>query len=144
MKRQLNNRKSIRLRNWDYSWQAYYFVTICTYKRECIFGDIIDGKMFLNRYGEILDNIILKLPIRFNITIEIYQIMPNHLHLIISVGAHHDAPNGNAKNESNRAIHESPLQKRSLLSQIVGYLKMNTSKQIHQINLFGNAGFMNT
>jgi len=55
------------------------------------------------------------------------------------VGANHDSPNVN-NGSLVRAIHESPLQiqkqlrKRSLLSQIIGYLKMNSAKLIHQIN----------
>ncbi len=45
--------------------------------------------------------------------------MPNHIHILISV------------NNDKRAIRESPLHSRSVLSKVVGYIKMNSSKQIH-------------
>ncbi|RJR28686.1 transposase [Candidatus Microgenomates bacterium] len=128
-----HNRHSIRLRTWDYSSSGYYFLTICSYKRECIFGDVVGGEMRSNEYGEILNDIINSLSNRFNIKIDIYQIMPNHLHIVIFVGAHHDAPKLHHTNIQSRAIHESPLHRHEL-SKIVGYLKMNVSKSIHQIS----------
>jgi len=76
---------------------------------------------------------------RFVRTTDKFQIMPNHIHMIIQiVGAHHDAPiYVYAPNEHDRthirAIHESPLR-RSLLSQIIGYFKMNSAKTIHITN----------
>ena len=33
---------STRLQNWDYGWNAPYFVTICTQNREYYFGDIVE------------------------------------------------------------------------------------------------------
>jgi len=39
------NRKSIRLKNWDYSSDGLYFITICTKNREHHFGKIVDGEM---------------------------------------------------------------------------------------------------
>jgi regulator of sigma E protease len=44
--------------------------------------------------------------------------MPNHIHLIVFI-------------DDMRAIRESPLQARSLISKIIGYIKMNSSKEIH-------------
>ena len=45
---------SARLQNWDYGWNAAYFITICTQNRECYFGEIIDEKMFLSEIGTIV------------------------------------------------------------------------------------------
>ncbi len=42
------NRRSIRLKDYDYSREGAYFVTICTHGRACLFGEIGDGKMVLN------------------------------------------------------------------------------------------------
>lgn len=141
MSNDLPDRQSIRLKNYDYSRSGLYFVTICTENRECLFGDIVGAnhdspvpKMILNQYGKIIENVWESLPDRFPIELDEFKIMPNHVHMIINiVGAHHDAP------VYKWAIHESPLQKqpqrkRSLLSQIIGYLKMNSAKLIHQIN----------
>ncbi|MCK5358445.1 MAG: hypothetical protein KAJ48_08625, partial [Elusimicrobiales bacterium] len=39
----MKHRKNIRLKNYDYSTNGYYFVTICAHDRECLFGKIIVG-----------------------------------------------------------------------------------------------------
>ncbi len=46
-----HHRRSLRLPGYDYSQPGAYFVTICAYQRQCIFGEIIDGQMVLNQYG---------------------------------------------------------------------------------------------
>jgi len=53
-----------------------------------------------------------------NTKIDKYIIMPNHIHIIIGI-------NGEPKQ-----------QQRSLISKMVGYLKMNTSKQMRLQNKF--------
>jgi len=47
-----HHRHSIRLRGYDYREAGAYFVTVCTWQRGCLFGEIIDGKMELNGFGE--------------------------------------------------------------------------------------------
>lgn len=42
---------SIRLQNWDYRWDAAYFITICTKDREEYFGEIKNGEMTLTGVG---------------------------------------------------------------------------------------------
>ncbi|WP_222842612.1 hypothetical protein [Thermoflavifilum thermophilum] len=49
----IHHRRSIRLSGYDYSSAGAYFITVCTHNRECLFGDIVDGKMRLNEWGEI-------------------------------------------------------------------------------------------
>ncbi|MDD4135978.1 MAG: hypothetical protein PHN66_02835 [Candidatus Shapirobacteria bacterium] len=125
------HRRSIRLNNFDYSNDGYYFVTICAQNRKNIFGEIENGKMILNTNGLIFKIWLLNLINRFNIEINDYQIMPNHLHMIVKiVGAIHESPKNDIKKINKRANRDSPLQKRSVLSKIIGYLKMNVSKEI--------------
>jgi len=52
-----HHRRSIRLKGHDYSRAGAYFVTICTQNRECLFGDIVDGEMILNKNGEIVESV---------------------------------------------------------------------------------------
>ena len=124
------HRRSVRLKQYDYSNNGYYFITICTQNRINVFGEIENNQMILNKNGLILKIWLLNLINRFGIIIDEYQIMPNHIHFIIKiVGANHDSPKKN--DELNiRAIRESPLHQRSMLSKIIGYLKMNVSKEI--------------
>lgn len=58
----LRERRLNRLKNYDYSKNGYYFVTICIKNREHFFGEIQNGKMILNKYGEIVGNQWLWLP----------------------------------------------------------------------------------
>lgn len=99
-----------------------------------------------------VDLIIRSLADRFPIRVDTYQIMPNHVHLImIIVGAIHESPVGKnhkcdkradgddqrAHDNGQWAHRDAPLQMgdhRSLLSQIIGFLKMNSTKIIHQIS----------
>ena len=84
----MNNRKQIRLKDYDYSENGAYFVTICTYEKKCIFGYVKDGIMHCNDYGKIANEEIentIKLREKSSVTINKYVIMPNHVHLIIEI-----------------------------------------------------------
>ena len=86
-------RRSIRLRNYDYAQPGAYFVTVCTYQRECLLGDVVNGEMVLNEDGEIVRHTLEELPRKFpGIEVDMHVIMPNHLHGIILVGAQFIAP----------------------------------------------------
>jgi putative transposase len=78
--------ESTRLPGWDYAGAGWYFVTICTRNRECLFGDIVDGEMHLSSIGEIVAEEWQKTPdIRPNVVLDEWVIMPNHLHGIIVI-----------------------------------------------------------
>lgn len=77
-------RKSIRLKEYDYSFPGWYYLTICTYNRTNLFGKVINGKMMLNDSGKIVEEEWLKTKqIRTNVNLDNYVIMPNHFHGII-------------------------------------------------------------
>ncbi len=46
-----HKRRSIHLKNFDYSSSNAYFVTICAFQKENVFGDVADGEMSLNDNG---------------------------------------------------------------------------------------------
>ncbi len=84
---QQHQRRTIRLREYDYSWAGWYYVTICTHNRVCFFGKIVDGQVLLNQVGRIVEEEWLKTPhIRPGIELDEYVIMPNHLHCILIIG----------------------------------------------------------
>jgi len=60
-----HHRRSIRLREYDYSTAGACFVTICTQGRACLFGEVRDGEMWLNDAGRMLSEGWLKLPDKF-------------------------------------------------------------------------------
>ena len=83
---QLHHRRSIRLKGYDYSSAGAYFVTVCTNNRECLFGDIREGKMVLNECGEIVSLKWKNIPAHFgNVELDEFVIMPNHIHGIIII-----------------------------------------------------------
>jgi putative transposase len=89
---EFHHRRSIRLKDYDYSQKGACFVTICTGNRRCLFGNICDGKLSTNDAGKMIQQVWDQLPFYYNgINIDQFQIMPNHIHGIIvitdSVGA---------------------------------------------------------
>ncbi|MEO8238156.1 MAG: transposase [Flavobacterium sp.] len=92
---------SKRLKNWDYSGEAVYFITIVTKNRKCIFGSVIDDKMILNDNGQIIENELLKsMKIRKNWFFYNWVVMPNHIHLLIEI-------QDNNRSDSNVETHSS-------------------------------------
>ena len=73
-------RKSPRIPKYDYSSENYYFITICTYHRKCLFG----APNVLNDLGQIAKNHILDIDKHYsNVSVDQYVIMPNHVHFIL-------------------------------------------------------------
>jgi len=85
----IHHRRSIRLKGYDYAQAGLYFITICCDDRKYRFGKIENGEMVLNELGNIAYNEWAKLAERFpNFELDVFQIMPNHIHGIIAlVGA---------------------------------------------------------
>ena len=78
--------ESTRLPHWDYGQAGYYFVTICTKDRAYIFGDVVQDDVKLTRIGEIVAEEWLETEnVRFNVELDEWIIMPNHVHLILVI-----------------------------------------------------------
>ncbi|MFC2133425.1 transposase [Bacteroidota bacterium] len=79
-------RKSIRLKDFDYSEGNWFYVTVCTHQHKLLFGDISKGKMQLNKFGFLAQKEWNKTKeIRDNIDLDYYVIKPNHLHGILII-----------------------------------------------------------
>lgn len=82
----LPQRKTIRLKGYDYSQAGLYFITICCQGRICLFGDVVKGEIVLNEAGKMVETEWLNLPDRFkNIELHESVIMPNHFHGILKI-----------------------------------------------------------
>ena len=82
----IHQRRSIRLKGYDYSQAGLYFITICIQDRECFFGNIVNGEMILNDAGKMADNEWGKIPDRFiNVQLHEHIVMPNHFHAIMEI-----------------------------------------------------------
>ncbi len=83
---QIHHRRSIRLKEHDYTQPGAYFITICTKHRQCLFGDIVMGEMQLNNLGKIAFNCWQEIPKHFShIELDTFVVMPNHLHGILLI-----------------------------------------------------------
>jgi putative transposase len=83
---QKHHRRSIRLPDYDYSQPGGYFITIVTYQRALLFGQIVDAEMQLNDFGGIADECWRAIPDHFpNVELGAYIVMPNHVHGIIII-----------------------------------------------------------
>ena len=83
-----HHRRSIRLPNYDYAQAGAYYITIVTWHRECLFGEVVKGEMVLSKFGLVAKQQWEKLPTRFlNIELGAFVIMPNHMHGIIGIMA---------------------------------------------------------
>ncbi len=138
---------SIRMQNWNYSWQGSYFVTINTKDKECYFGNIENEKMILNEIGVIACGQWLLTPkIRsdMNIALGAHIIMPNHIHGLIKIGENtHNTPNRHDSIQSRDAMHgvftqhRFGPQRKNLSSIIRGYKSaVTTYARKHDI-IFG-------
>jgi len=79
-----HKRRSVRLKQYNYSTPGYYYVTICTHNNKHIFGKIKNDEMVLNKFGEIVQNEWTKTKqLRDNVDLDQFAIMPNHIHGII-------------------------------------------------------------
>ncbi len=85
---QRHHRHSIRLPGYDYSQEGVIFVTLCTYQREILFGEVQAGQMVINDVGCIVLAAWQGLPLRFpSLTLDEFVIMPNHVHGVFFFGA---------------------------------------------------------
>jgi putative transposase len=110
----LPKRKRTRLKEYDYSQFGYYFVTICIKDRKEFFSRIDNSSIVLTNFGNVISEILRNLSTFYNVEIDCYVIMPDHIHLIIILD----------KDES---------KKNSSLSDIIGKFKSFSSKKIWKI-----------
>ena len=89
MKMDLPKRKGTRLKDYDYSQNGAYFVTICSHNKQCIFGSIVgEGlappEIVMSNYGKIINTQLLNLEKRYYyIKVDKFVIMPNHIHITL-------------------------------------------------------------
>jgi putative transposase len=127
----LPNRQSIRLPNYDYSQEGSYFITIVSQDRIRLFGKIEDGKMMLSSVGKIVEEEWKKtIQLRPNITLGEFIIMPDHMHMILTISSQIE------KKEDKEWIHSNPKSPSHTIGAIIRGFKGASTKKI---NLFLNS-----
>jgi REP element-mobilizing transposase RayT len=123
---------------------------IVTQGRECMFGEIVDGEIHLNEYGEIVQKWWNEIPIHFlNVELGAFIIMPNHIHGIIFITTERRgevlSPRNSPRNDRDNNIQdadvdatldrgrETPPLRKPTLGQIVAYFKYQSTKEMNRI-----------
>ena len=125
------DRKHMRLEWYDYSQAGFYFITICTKNRQHFFGNIENGKMLLNKYGDIVCDYWNNTPNYFpNVKMGESITMPDHFHGIILL----DFPDNelDAKNQLD-AINRTPT-KIVTIGVVVRLFKAGCTHAINKLN----------
>ncbi|MCC6298573.1 MAG: transposase [Anaerolineales bacterium] len=146
---QKHHRRSIRLKGYDYSQAGAYFVTIVAWRREMLFGEIVDGEMILNRNGRIVQEAWFDLKRHYRyVALGAFIIMPNHAHGIIVLvddGRRGGSPisgKTNLLDESRAGIETSPTKEtrpyvkpkpRHGLPEIVRAFKSFSARRINRL-----------
>ena len=135
-----NHRHSIRLPGYDYSQAGAYFVTICTYHRQLLFGEIHDGEMQLNASGRMVSAQWLQLSCRFtDLELVEFVIMPNHIHGILVITGRGEASSEEISASANMLVTDaSPLRPNGTVPGSIGATIQNfksiTSRKINKLS----------
>jgi REP element-mobilizing transposase RayT len=107
------NRRSIRLKGYDYTQAGAYFVTLCTQERAYLFGEVVDGEMRLNDAGKMIERWWNELNNKFpQSKTDAHRVMPNHFHGVIAIVVGADlrvCPNQTNAFDETGTIHETGL-----------------------------------
>lgn len=126
--RDRNRKRSVRLSTWDYSWNAAYFITICTKNRQHFFGEIINEEMMLSGIGALALKFWEEISEHFSfVYLDEFTVMPNHVHGIIVI----DRPMNDAPfTELPEVITQDRFQNpgKNSISSIIGSYKSVVSK----------------
>lgn len=133
-----HHRRSIRLLGHDYASDGWYFVTVCTYQRLCLFGEIVSNTMVLNNLGEVIaDEWRKSSDIRQEVQLDAWIVMPNHFHGIVRILSPEakamvdDLPNQNTTTENKNSLLKGISMKPRSLSSLVSGFKSTTTRQIN-------------
>ena len=137
MNKNLPIRKPTRLKDYDYSQNGAYFITICTQDRKNILSKIVGGGAFdapknqLTEIGKIVDKYILSTNNIPEITVDKYVIMPNHIHLILIV--QNQIGTSRAPSPTNHLIPHAISTLKRFINREIGYNIFQRSFHDHVI-----------
>ena len=123
----LHHRRSIRLKDYDYTQTGVYFVTVVAQERLCLFGEVADGAMRLNDTGRLIAEVWRWLASQYPyVDLDEYIIMPNHLHGLIGI-----TDNG-GRGGSRAAPAGVALRRIKPLGRLIGAFKTVSTKQVNR------------
>ena len=128
---QTHHRRSIRLPGYGYSQPGAYFITICTHAGECLLGEVIGDAVAFSIYGKIAEAVWQALPRHFaGIEIDALVVMPNHIHVVVSIFERVSGGTPAGHQASVSIIHGTDP---GSLGAIVQNFKSVTARRINQV-----------
>ncbi|MGN1418414.1 MAG: transposase [Acutalibacteraceae bacterium] len=117
----LHQRKDYRLKTYDYSSTGSYFITVCVKNRESILWKNVRARIArpqfednLSHYGNIVTEAISNINKCYPmVEVDKYTIMPDHLHMILTIKAQQEQEQGRAMRAPTVA---------TLINQMKGYV----------------------
>lgn len=129
-KSEIFNRKTPRLKVWDYSLPYWYFVTICTHNHVDFFGKIKEAKVQLNQLGKQVFRCWHEIPSHYqSVELDDFVVMTNHLHGIIilnEVGSRHASTKGINDLQMGRTCSVPTL------GNVIGSFKSSVTKWVNE------------
>ena len=124
-------RKKLRLQNYDYSGNGAYFITICTRNRQPLLwkeehvgaaiGRPQNPADCLSACGKTVDAAIQEIPGHYpGVCVEKYVVMPNHVHMLLQIGA----------DDAGRALRAPTIS--TLINQLKGAASKRCGESIWQ------------
>jgi putative transposase len=141
--KQKHHRRSMRLPGHDYASSGAYFVTICVHGGKCLMGEVADGEMQLNDWGQIARaEWLASEGIRRELELDSFVVMPNHVHGIVWITEGDDMLAKAVDSHGPGAHSRAPLQRppKSLGSFVAGY-KSVVTRRINQLREMPGAPF---
>jgi REP element-mobilizing transposase RayT len=131
-----HHRRSIRLKEYDYSWSGWYYVTICTHNRECTLGKIVDDLMVHSSVAKLVQACWESIPKQFpSIELDDVVIMPNHMHGIIILNQPRRgevaSPRLDNKTSPSLGDETSPLRELTL-GKVIAHFKYQSTKKVNE------------
>lgn len=128
-----HHRRSIRLKGYDYTQAGMYFITICTYERTWLFGEVSGEEMRVNAFGEIVQRCWAEIPQHFaHVALDAFVVMPNHVHgiLVLTHDGEEERPVWSVPNDEG--LFPRGARPRSV-GAIVGSFKSATARRINEL-----------
>ncbi|UCH11078.1 MAG: transposase [Fidelibacterota bacterium] len=123
-----HKRRSIRLKEFDYTQSGAYYVTICSHAWESLFGKVVGDEVELSTFGRIVDEEwVNNATIRPYVELDNYVIMPNHIHGIVMI----IAGRGTTRRAPTKERFGKPVS--GSLPTIIRAFKSAATKQINRL-----------
>ncbi|MFC3852001.1 transposase [Salinispirillum marinum] len=106
-------------KDFDYSTAGAYFLTLCTHQKTCIFGNVIDGKMYSNALGKIVLEEWSELEETY-FKLDAFILMPNHVHGVVWLKG--------LSQKTNLLFQPKPN-----ITKLISRFKMRSAKRINEL-----------